>query len=493
MYRKVLIAVLMLGISTMGFAQKEKQYDTSKKLVTDVAKSSSEGLLGKMKSSLKTKNIKLEKEIRKQIKHVAGKQFLYQEDKVESNLYQKSKKKNNKKSDKRKSYTLEEVFGRLCDSENMPTNLKAESLNIKIDKMDYPYKRGKKVDSLRVCVPVSFQTRTTAKGSDVRYTVHSTWEIKFNKEPKKVEEKTKSGKPKKVRSKGEYVYVCKQEPKWLSCKVISIDFLTSEEKAMKTAAKKAVVDWYKNLPQRLDKQYSEQAKTGGVEPMEISSDSFKLEEMQGRRTATIAAPEIKVEVDPYRFISEKDNSVYTNPKAYIVLAPTFEILVDNTFKTAKVVSVSYNEKSPIKPVSDSAKVARRNIANSVIDEFIKQLSAYIPSREVEQQESVKNMFDAKSSDIEVSFLSKNGSETRKIDSVKEYLTLLRGLALNFTVVKVDADSNWEHVIYTVDQKYQSKTYSDHTQKLIHLTYDSSRNTYLVSKIKVIPGTTKAVE
>ena len=495
MYRKVLIAVLMLGISTMGFAQKEKQYGTPKKLVEDVAKSRSNGLLEKMKSSLKTKNIKLEKEIRKQIKHVAGKQFLYQEDKVESNLYQKSKKKNNKKSDKRKSYTLEEVFGRLCDSENMPTNLKAESLNIKIDKMDYPYKRGKKVDSLRVHVPVVFQTHTTAKGSDVRDSVNSTWEIKFNKEPKRVEEKTKSGKLKKKRQKGEYVYVCKQEPKWLSCKVTSIDFLTSEEKAMKTAAKKAVVDWYKHLPQRLDRQYSEQAKTGGVKPKEISSNDFKLTKKQGRSFTATFAPEIKVEVDPYKlkFISEEDSSVYTNTETYIVLAPTFEILVDNTFKTAKVVSVSYEEKSPIKPVSDSAKVARRNVANRVIDEFLKQLSAYIPSREVEQQESVKNMFDAKSSDIEVSFLSKNGSETRKIDSVKEYLTLLRGLALNFTVVKVDADSNWEHVIYTVDQKYQSKTYSDHTQKLIHLTYDSSRNTYLVSKIKVIPGTTKAVE
>lgn len=485
MYRKVLIAVLMLGISTMGFAQKEKEYGTPKKLVEDVAKSSSKGLLGKMKSSLKTKDIKLEKEIRKQIKDVIGEQFLYKEDKVESNLFQKSqkpKKKNDKKSDKR---TLKEVFDRLCDSENMPTKLKYEGLEIKIDDFDYK-RKGKKVDSLRVHVPVEFLTHTTAKGSDVRYKVTSTWEIKFDKR------KTKIGKDKR-QNDSKYVYVCKKEPKWVSCHVASRGFLPTEEEAMKTAAKKAVVDWYKNLPQRLDRQYSEQAKTGGVKPKEISSNDFKLTKKQGRSFTATIAPEIKVEVDPYRFISEKDSSVYTNPEAYIVLAPTFEILVDNTFKTAKVVSVSYEEKSPIKPVSDSAKVACRNVANRVIDEFLKQLSAYIPSREVEQQESVMNMFDAKSNDIEVSFLSKNGSEKRKIDSVKEYLTLLRGLALNFTVVKVDADSNWEHVIYTVDQKYQSKTYSDHTQKLIHLTYDSSRNTYLVSKIEVIPGTTKAVE
>lgn len=488
MYRKVLIAVLMLGISTMGFAQKEKEYGTPKKLVEDVAKSSSKGLLGKMKSSLKTKDIKLEKEIRKQIKDVIGEQFLYKEDKVESNLFQKSqkpKKKNDKKSDKR---TLKEVFDRLCDSENMPTKLKYEGLEIKIDDFDYK-RKGKKVDSLRVHVPVEFLTHTTAKGSDVRYKVTSTWEIKFDKR------KTKIGKDKR-QNDSKYVYVCKKEPKWVSCHVASRGFLPTEEEAMKAAAKKAVVDWYKNLPQRLDKQYSEQAKTGGVKPKEISSNSFELEKMQGRSFTTTFAPEIKVEVDPYKFkfISEEDSSVYTNTETYIVLAPKFEILVDNTFKTAKVINVFYREETPIIPLSDSDKVARRNVANRVIDEFLKQLSAYIPSREVEQQESVMNMFDAKSNDIEVSFLSKNGSEKRKIDSVKEYLTLLRGLALNFTVDKVDiADPNWEHVIYTVGQKYQSKTYSDHTQKLIHLTYDSSRNTYLVSKIEVIPGTTKAVE
>ena len=95
-----------------------------------------------------------------------------------------------------------------------------------------------------VLVPVSFQTRTIAKDSvsDVRYNV--TFTYKVNK---------------------------KEKVSFVSSSVKKIDFLDSEKKEMLDAAKKAIVEWYANLSQTLDKQYSEQSITE-IQPIEITAN-----------------------------------------------------------------------------------------------------------------------------------------------------------------------------------------------------------------------------
>lgn len=101
------------------------------------------------------------------------------------------------------------------------------------------------------------------------------------------------------------------------------------------------------------------------------------------------------------------------------------------------------------------------------------------------------MFETTESDIEVSHLPKRGSEKIKKESAQKYLSLLKGSSLNLLVDNVEiVNPNWDSLIYTVNQEYQSKSYSDYTQKRVYLTYDAARGTYVINKIEVVPNSTK---
>ena len=197
-----------------------------------------------------------------------------------------------------------------------------------------------------------------------------------------------------------------------------------------------------------------------------------------------------MEIDPYKIISDEDRSLYTAPKAYIIVAPVFNVSVDDSFKNAEL-TVSYVLKDTIKPIADKEKQLRRSAANAVVEEFAKQLSAYVSSRDAEQKTYIENMFETTKSDVEVSHLPKHGSEKIKKESAQKYLSLLNGSSLNFVVDSIEVkDSNWGSLVYTISQKYQSDSYSDYTQKQIYMTYDAAKGTYVINKIKVIPNSTK---
>ena len=471
MYRKVLITTLMLGICVAGFSQtNEVKNANPKELAKTVAENSQKELLDKMQRRLKDRN---EPSVKFDKKMIEAQQFLYQESLIDSVL-------------KAKSHLLKDVFGKLCDKSNMPTDLVYEGINI--NNIAYKlFETGKKqgqVDSTTLVVPVSFQAHSVAKDgiSDVKYAITFNWEVKVKAET----EKTVIDGKKTTQIVG---YVQNGTPTLVASVANPIKYLTSDKNDMKAAAQNAIIEWYAHLPQTLDKQYSEQS-VSTIEAMNVSANDivFNLPESQSFTITDI--PTIKVDIDPYQFISDEDKPLYTEPAAYIIVAPVFNVTVDDSFKNADL-SVSYVVKDIIKPIADKEKELRRSYANAVVAEFAKQLSTYVSSRDAEQKVQIENMFETTESDIEVSHLPKRGSEKIKKESAQKYLSLLKGSSLNLLVDNVEiVNPNWDSLIYTVNQEYQSKSYSDYTQKRVYLTYDATKGTYVINKIEVVPNSTK---
>ncbi|MCH5243467.1 MAG: hypothetical protein J1F29_01015 [Lentimicrobiaceae bacterium] len=140
---------------------------------------------------------------------------------------------------------------------------------------------------------------------------------------------------------------------------------------------------------------------------------------------------------------------------------------------------------------DDTEEMRSNNARTVVKDLAKQLAIYVSSQEAEQRTVIENMFVSTDSHVEVSFLLKDGTEKIKRESVRQYLDLLRGSVLSMTVDNFEVlNSDWNSLVYIVNQRYQSETYSDYTQKRIYLEYDATKGIYVINKIEVIPNSTK---
>lgn len=460
----------MLSVGMVGFSKTEKIKNVNpKELAKTVVENSQKELLDKMQRRLKDRN---EKPVKFDKMKAEEQQFLYQENLIDSVL-------------KAKSHLLKDVYKRLCEESNMPTDLVYEGINISNIAYKTFQKTGiERIDSTTLVVPVSFQAHTVAKDgiSDVKYAITFKWEVKVKTET----EKTIVDGKKTARIVG---YVQNGTPTLVASVANPIKYLTSDKNDMKAAAQNAIVEWYANLPQTLDKQYAEQS-VSAIKSMNVSANDivFSLPESQSFTITDV--PTIKVDIDPYQFISDEDKPLYTEPAAYIIVAPVFNVTVDGSFKNADL-SVSYVVKDIVKPIADKEKELRRSTANAVITEFAKQLSTYVSSREAEQKVQIENMFETTESDIEVSHLPKRGSEKIKKESAQKYLSLLKGSSLNLLVNNVEiVNPNWDSLIYTVNQEYQSKSYSDYTQKRVYLTYDATKGTYVINKIEVVPNSTK---
>ncbi len=469
MYRKVLITALMLGIGVAGFSRtNEIENVNPKDLAKTVAEKSQKELLDKMQLRLKDRN---EPNVKFYKKMTEAQQFLYQENLIDSVL-------------KAKSHLLKDVYVKLCDNSNMPTDLIYEGININ----NIAYKRFKKkgiekVDSTTLIVPISFQAHTVAKDgiSDVKYAVTFKWQVKVKAET----EKTVVDGKKTTRI---VRYVQNGTPTLVASVANPIKYLTSDKKDMKIATQNAIIEWYANLPKTLDEKYAGQSVTA-IKAMNVSYDEIKMNLPESQNFTVTDVPAIKVQIDPYQFINDNDRQLYTNPEAYMIIAPIFNVSVDDTFNKADI-STSYVVKETVKPITDKTKTERSKTANAVITEFTKQLSTYVNTRDAAQKAFIENMFETDESTIEVSYLPKRGLEKINTKSIQKYLSLLKGSSLNLTFDNPQLiNSNWDSLTYTVHQEYKSKTYSDYTQKRIYMTYDSVKKTYIIVKIEVIPNST----
>lgn len=443
MLKKLFITSLLVGASVLGFAQ-DPSAETKASAKTVVENSQNE-MLKKMYLKLKGGKEKV-----KFPNKFIAQQFLFQENLIDTLLVAKS-------------HGLKDVFKKLCSKTNIPTEftfeeINAGSINYKI------FSEGKKqgqADTNVVIVPISFQTHTIAKDnvSDVKYKVTIKWEVK-----------------------GE-----KATP--VSSSAEPINYLTSERMAMLNAAKAKIREWYANLPQTLDKQYSEQS-ISEIQPVTVTADDIKADLPAGQNFTINNVKDVVINIDPYQFISESDKNLYTNPSASLTITPSFIVTVDDSFKNADI-KVEYSAKEPVKPTSDKEKVARRDAAESTISKLAQELSSYVSVRNAEQKERVENLFNSKESNIEVSYLRQNGTERINTKTADKYLSLLKGSSLNFIDHSIELqDPNWETLVVVVNQDFKSKAYSDYTQKKVYLTYDDENKTYIIDKIEVVPNSTK---
>lgn len=469
MYKKNLITALALCSCFVGLAQTNKPDENNRKNVAKTCVDSCQNdLLSKMQQQLKGEKIRggVNFADKQEIQ-----QFLYQEELIDSTL-------------KSKSHTLRAVYDKLRKKQNLPTTLDYQKLDVKIGEIEYKHKKKRdQIDSSTLIVPMTFEVHTRAKEgvSDVKYMVSTKWTVAVQT----VKTTTKvDGQKKRIST------ICaKGEPKLISSVANRVKFLTSDKESMKSAAQREIVKWYANLDQTLDKQYTKQS-VSAIRPMNVSAKEIKMNLPNSSNFTVTDVPTIKVDVDPYQFISNEDKPLYTNPAAYIILAPTFNVSVGNSFKNAEL-SVSYVVKETVKPIADKEKELRRNTANAVIAELAKKLSNYVTSRDIRQKGTIEDMFDNARSNIEVSYLPKHGTEKIKTEHAHNYLSKLKGSLLNITTDGfMVVDPNWNSLVYTIDQKYQSNTYSDYTKKKVYLKYDSIKKTYSIDKIEVVPNSTK---
>lgn len=435
MLKKLFITTLLMGACVIGFAQQPDAETETKAKAKELVEQKLKDNLNMIELQLKEgKKASLPKEMKN------SRQFLFQENMIKEKLDIRSTQ-------------LNDVLKQMCNKLK-PSEFKYEDINVeKIT--DDKNKEG------TVIVPISFQTRTIAKDSvsDVRYNV--TFTYKVNK---------------------------KEKVSFVSSSVKKIDFLDSEKKKMLDAAKNAIVEWYANLPQTLDQQYSEQSITE-IQPIEIKADDIKANLPNNKNFTITVDKNIEINIDPYQFIKDSEMHLYTNPSASLTITPTFNITVDDSFDKANV-SVEYSVQT-IKPTNDNDKINQLVAAQSAIEKLAKELSSYVSSKDEELKSNIQSMFNAKST-VQVSYLLKNGKEKINNRTVTKYLSLLKGSSLNFIdyTIEIPDASNLNTLVFVINQDFKSKTYSDYTQKKIYLTYNEETETYSIDKIEVVPNSTK---
>ena len=466
MRKKVLLSILMLGISMVGFSQTipENQADAK-----DVARSKIEehqnDLLTRMKNWLNDGSGRKIKDFNG-LKGDDAQQFLFDEALIDTVL-------------EAKSHHLKDVFKEMCRKENRPTQFDFEQMHINVNDIAYGILKKKQgqVDSTKIIVPVSFQAHTVAMEgeSNVKYLVMFNWEVEVKKDKK-------TGK-----------YSAKNHT-LVSSKATSVQFLDSDKREMKTAVQNAIAEWYQNIPQTLDQKYVDQA-ISPIEAIPVSREEISVKLPKSRDIGEVRGPKIiTIAIDPKPQI-EGNEQLYSNPQAFLKVTPVFAVSVDKSNKKANINSVRY-ETETIWPKTDAMKVELKNKADAVVEEFAQRLSSYVSERDAEKKAEIEELFNVEGNEVEVSYLRQNGTERITKKPVQKYLSLLKGSDLKIVVDKDKAevlDANFQSLEYTVNQEFHSKPYSDHTQKTIYLTYDQEKDTFVIDKITVVRNSTELID
>lgn len=461
MKKKSLLLLLVIGICTLCYAQKESsavqsRFDRAKISV----QSQNDSLLNQVQRKLinPDANKKLKIENFNKMQKQKDNQFFYEKSKLESVL---NLKQNNQ--------GLKNVFNKLCDKKYAPTQVYYEKIEVgapKYSVIPTGKNQGNK-DTLNVLVPVTFQVHSIAKdSSDIKYNVSFSWSVKFDKK------KDKSNPPVLISSSAE-----------------KIAYMSSEISAMQESVRSAVVDWYANLPEKIDLKYKKDAIMEFASVTLSASDIKEIQQdKKNPRTFIIkGTPQIKVDLDPYTFIKEDEANLYTDPVAYKILEPTFNVNVDASLKTADITNVSYKEVKIVEPIKDQKLEEMRTNANNTVSEYANQLSYYVQSPSKDAKTILTSKFVSPKAKMEVSYMPKNGKEKIKTENCGQYIDRVKGESLNMSVDNQTVEGDC--VVYTVTQKYSGKSYSDVTKKRIYMKYDSAKESYLIDKIEIVPNST----
>lgn len=263
-----------------------------------------------------------------------------------------------------------------------------------------------------------------------------------------------------------------------------IPYLTKEKQQMGQTAKELIENWYatETVNETFAKYNSVSVKT--------LDGNITVETPQGQKFIVTNVPEIRIDMNPEEFMTG-DKTLYLEPiEAYRILKPVFEITINDDFTSGSITNVDFKEITLHKPETVAERIEKYIKQEQLINDYVAGLTNYVNDRSDSLRTALEGMFaDKASSVIEVSNVVAD-KETIRTRTAEQYLKRLKGNLMQIELGEPVIGTGLETIVYPVYQQYESATYSDNTEKEIHLLYDTESAKYLIDKILVIKGSTK---
>lgn len=263
-----------------------------------------------------------------------------------------------------------------------------------------------------------------------------------------------------------------------------IPYLTKEKQQMGQTAKELIENWYatETVNETFAKYNSVSVKT--------LDGNITVETPQGQKFIVTNVPEIRIDMNPEEFMTG-DKTLYLEPiEAYRILKPVFEITINDDFTSGSITNVDFKEITLHKPETVAERIEKYIKQEQLINDYVAGLTNYVNDRSDSLRTALEGIFaDKASSVIEVSNVVAD-KETIRTRTAEQYLKRLKGNLMQIELGEPVIGTGLETIVYPVYQQYESATYSDNTEKEIHLLYDAESAKYLIDKILVIKGSTK---
>ncbi|MBO8472631.1 MAG: hypothetical protein IAB81_03265 [Bacteroidetes bacterium] len=263
-----------------------------------------------------------------------------------------------------------------------------------------------------------------------------------------------------------------------------IPYLTKEKQQMGQTAKELIENWY--ATETVNETFAK------YNPVSVKTldGNISVETPQGQKFIVTNVPEIRIDMNPEEFMTG-DKTLYLEPiEAYRILKPVFEITINDDFTSGSITNVDFKEITLHKPETVAERIEKYIKQEQLINDYVAGLTNYVNDRSDSLRTALEGMFaDKTSSVIEVSNVVAD-KETIRTRTAEQYLKRLKGNLMQIELGEPVIGTGLETIVYPVYQQYESATYSDNTEKEIHLLYDAESAKYLIDKILVIKGSTK---
>ena len=308
--------------------------------------------------------------------------------------------------------------------------------------------------------------------SNARYEIGVTWLVKFKEKDGNIEYYLKRDENKEVNAIDNIT-------------ATPIPYLASERETMRRTAERMIREWYEGISAEMFADFQPIAEPSYDEDAEI-----EVALPDGRNFTVSNCPEIKVNVDPESHLDNVREAYPESIEAYYTVSPKFDIVIDaNDFNKAEL-TCDLSDYSFTEPVTLEELVKMNGQRTRFFEDFVTKLESFVSSKDENLKAELEAMFaDAsEAKTIEVSKVTLNGKESKVSRTAKDYLKRINGESLTIDMLDDSIGSQFETIEYIVLQEFRSPSYSDRTEKTIHLKYIDGE--YRVEKITVVDNSTE---
>lgn len=308
--------------------------------------------------------------------------------------------------------------------------------------------------------------------SNARYEIGVTWLVKFKEKDGNIEYILRSDEDRTAKAID-------------SITATPIPYLVSERETMRRTAERMIREWYEGISAEMFADWQPIAEPSYDEDAEI-----EVALPDGRNFTVSNCPEIKVNVDPESHLDNVREAYPESIEAYYTVSPKFDIVIDaNDFNKAEL-TCDLSDYSFTEPVTLEELVKMNGQRTRFFEDFVTKLESFVSSKDENLKAELEAMFaDAsETKTIEVSKVTLNGKESKVSRTAKDYLKRINGESLTIDMLDDSIGSQFETIEYIVLQEFRSPSYSDRTEKTIHLKYIDGE--YRVEKITVVDNSTE---